>query len=180
MRIESYCLHVGRRAPQRADGHAYLAAPLKGRLAPVIGVLVNGRRVHPEIPQQDVSLLIWGLLVNTKVTDLARGPKRAALTLLDCQTARRARGDPGRRRADRGCVRDRARQTAAPTLPATDTHRKHRAIDVAVCRRILRRCRATRGTGPGSRGTPPARSLAGVADAPPRRIRPFVPMDIRK
>ena len=82
VRVESYCLHIGRRAPQHADSYAYLAAPLKGRLASIIGTLVNGRRSHPEVAQQDVQLLIWGLLLNTKVTDLTLGPQRAAVTLL--------------------------------------------------------------------------------------------------
>lgn len=80
--IESYCLHVGRRAPQRAEGYAYLAAPLKGHLAAVIKTLVDGRQSHPEISQQNVQLLIWALLARAKVTDLAPGPRQAAVTLL--------------------------------------------------------------------------------------------------
>lgn len=83
--VESYCLHVGQRAPTRFLGTSYLVAPLKGSLSPVITTLVNGRRLHPEIPQSDVQVLIWGLLLHEKVSELTRGPQRAAATLLSPQ-----------------------------------------------------------------------------------------------
>lgn len=82
MLVESYCMHVGSKAPRGAADETYLAAPLKGRLADVFRTLIEGRRAHREIPQTDVQLLIWGLLLNEKVSALGSGPRNAALRLL--------------------------------------------------------------------------------------------------
>ena len=57
--VKSYCLHAGRYAPTRGDG--YLIAPLLGERAEVIQHVLQRSAQHPEIPQQDVQRLLWGI-----------------------------------------------------------------------------------------------------------------------
>jgi hypothetical protein len=78
--VRSYCLEPGTYGPTRGDG--YLWAPLKGSKAEIISAILNNSARHPEIPQEDVQVLLWGILARTNVGDLNDGARKAAETLL--------------------------------------------------------------------------------------------------
>jgi hypothetical protein len=77
---QSYCLHAGKYGPTKGDG--YLSAPLKGARAKVIQNILRKSVAYPTIPQPDIQLLIWGILANTKITDMSRSVQIAAARLL--------------------------------------------------------------------------------------------------
>ena len=78
--LQSYCLKAGTYGPSRGDG--YLWAPLKGPKADVISAILSRSAFHPDVPQQDVQVLLWGIIARTKVSQLAAGPRKAAEALL--------------------------------------------------------------------------------------------------
>ncbi|HET7619509.1 MAG TPA: hypothetical protein VFK20_13465 [Vicinamibacterales bacterium] len=78
--IQSYCLKAGTLAPTR--GHGYLYAPLKGPKADVVTAILNRSAQHPDLPQHDIQVLLWGIIARTKVSQMGEGPRRAAETLL--------------------------------------------------------------------------------------------------
>jgi len=78
--VESYCLHAGTHGP--SGGRGYLYAPFKGPRALVIRHILQNAAAHPEIPQNDIQSLIWGILARTKISDMGEGPQRAAVALL--------------------------------------------------------------------------------------------------
>ncbi|RYY61839.1 MAG: hypothetical protein EOO05_04980 [Chitinophagaceae bacterium] len=63
-RIRSYCLHAGVYGPSKGDG--YQIAKLKGMKAAVVRNILEKSALHPEIAQQDVQKLIWGIEAGTK------------------------------------------------------------------------------------------------------------------
>lgn len=69
MRLQSYCLHAGTYGPTKGDG--YLLAPLKGDRAPLIRSIMERSVAHPEIQQQDIQQLIWGIEAYTPFQDYA-------------------------------------------------------------------------------------------------------------
>ena len=69
MRLQSYCLHAGTYGPTKGDG--YLLAPLKGDRAPLIYSIMERSVAHPEIQQQDIQQLIWGIEAYTPFQDYA-------------------------------------------------------------------------------------------------------------
>lgn len=79
--IQSYCLKAGTYGPTRGDG--YLWAPLKGPKADVINAILNRSARHPDVPQHDIQVLLWGIIARTRVSQLGEGPRAAAAKLLD-------------------------------------------------------------------------------------------------
>lgn len=79
--LQSYCLKAGTYGPTRGDG--YLWAPLKGPRSEVIKAILNRSALHPEIPQSDIQVLLWGIIARSKVSTLGEGPRRAAERLLN-------------------------------------------------------------------------------------------------
>lgn len=77
---QSYCLHAGKYGPTQGEG--YLSAPLKGDRVKAIQDILRKSVAHSDIPQRDIQLLIWGILANTKVTDMSRNVQIAAARLL--------------------------------------------------------------------------------------------------
>lgn len=69
MRLQSYCLHAGTYGPTKGDG--YLLAPLKGDRALLIRSIMERSFAHPEIQQQDIQQLIWGIEAYTPFQDYA-------------------------------------------------------------------------------------------------------------
>ncbi|HYL99707.1 MAG TPA: hypothetical protein VEZ90_12190 [Blastocatellia bacterium] len=65
--IQSYCLHAGAYAPTSGDG--YLLAPLKGDRSALIRSILQRSAQHPEIDQQDVQRLIWGIEADAGFND---------------------------------------------------------------------------------------------------------------
>ena len=77
---QSYCLHAGSYGPRKGNG--YLYAPLKGRRADVINDIMTNSVNHPEVPQRDIQLLVWGVLAETKVSSMNSNLQDAAEKLL--------------------------------------------------------------------------------------------------
>jgi hypothetical protein len=65
--IQTYCLHAGAYGPTQGSG--YLIAPLKGSRADMISSILLKSEDHPEIQQQDIQQLIWGIEAGVKFTD---------------------------------------------------------------------------------------------------------------
>jgi len=76
----SYCLHAGTYGPSKGDG--YLYAPLKGGKAGIIRTIATNSLNHPEVPQEDVQMLIWGIQSKTQFSKMPRNVQRAATKLL--------------------------------------------------------------------------------------------------
>jgi len=77
---QSYCLHAGSYGPR--SGNGYLYAPLKGRRADVINDILSNSVRHPEVPQKDIQLLVWGVLAESKVSTMSPNLQEAAEKLL--------------------------------------------------------------------------------------------------
>jgi hypothetical protein len=69
--IQSYCLKAGTLAPTR--GHGYLYAPLKGPKADIVSAILNRSAQHPDLPQHDIQVLLWGAIARTKVSQMGEG-----------------------------------------------------------------------------------------------------------
>ena len=80
LNAQSYCLHAGTYAPGRGEG--YLYTPLKGSRAEVIRNILRRSLDHPEVPQQDIQVLIWAILARTKIADMSSDMQRTANSLL--------------------------------------------------------------------------------------------------
>jgi len=79
-RAKSFCLYAG--APAAARGDGYLAAPLAGPKARIIGDILTRLYRHPDITQEDVQSLIWAVLSRTKFSSLPRDLQAVAARLL--------------------------------------------------------------------------------------------------
>ena len=66
--VESFCLQPGAFRPGRGDG--YEVAPLKGTGADAVQTILRNTSAHPEIPQGDVQLLLWGVIARTPIGDM--------------------------------------------------------------------------------------------------------------
>ena len=78
--LQSYCLKAGTFGPTRGDG--YLWAPLKGPKADVINAILTKSAFHPDLPQRDIQVLLWGIIARTRVSQLPEASRRAAQQLL--------------------------------------------------------------------------------------------------
>ncbi|RYY54619.1 MAG: hypothetical protein EOO09_13650 [Chitinophagaceae bacterium] len=65
--IRSYCLHAGVYGPTKGDG--YQIANLKGMKSKVVEHILAKSAIHPEIPQQHVQQLIWGIESGTRFSN---------------------------------------------------------------------------------------------------------------
>lgn len=63
-RFNTFCLHAGVYAP--TEGSGYLVAQLKGSKAQLIQNILSGYYQHPEIAQEDVQRLLWGIEAGQK------------------------------------------------------------------------------------------------------------------
>ena len=66
-KVQSYCLKAGTYGPSKGDG--YLLSPLRGNKSDVVYNIVKRSVEHPEIAQQDIQVLLWGIIYGTKFTD---------------------------------------------------------------------------------------------------------------
>lgn len=80
---QSYCLHAGTHGPGKGEG--YLYAPLKGPRENVIRGILQRSVAQPQIPQQEVQVLIWSILARTKPSQLAANVKQTAGKLMTPQ-----------------------------------------------------------------------------------------------
>ncbi len=88
--VESYCLQPGAFRPGRGDG--YVLAPLKGAGADAVQTILREAAAHPEIPQSDVQLLLWGVIARTPVQEMDAPLQTAARTLMTPAEIARANG----------------------------------------------------------------------------------------
>jgi len=65
--LQSYCLQAGTYGPSKGDG--YLLAPVRGKQAGVVKNVLKNSANHPNIKQQDIQRLLWGIIAGTKFTD---------------------------------------------------------------------------------------------------------------
>jgi hypothetical protein len=65
--VQSFCLHAGTYGPTKGEG--YLFAPLKGNQAKLIDSICHRYLLYPDIKQEDVQLLLWGIEAGTKFYD---------------------------------------------------------------------------------------------------------------
>jgi len=77
---QSYCLRAGTHGPGSGDG--YLYAPLKGSAADIIQNVLRRSVDHPDIPQQQVQVLLWAIIAQTDLASLPSERQRVARTLL--------------------------------------------------------------------------------------------------
>ena len=66
-KFNTFCLHAGTYAPTEGDG--YLVAPIKGPKAELIKSILGRYYEHPEISQDDVQMLIWGIEAGQKFSN---------------------------------------------------------------------------------------------------------------
>ena len=88
--LESYCLHAGVHGPGKGEG--YLLAPLRGPRAEVIGQILRETVAHPELAQEDIQALIWGILARGKISDMPNALRTAAQAVLTPAQIRRLNG----------------------------------------------------------------------------------------
>lgn len=81
--VESFCLRAGEYGPSEGDGYAY--APLQGPQADIVQHVLQGAYAHPEIPQEDIQVLIWAIIARTKISDMSQEMQMTAARLLTAQ-----------------------------------------------------------------------------------------------
>jgi hypothetical protein len=80
LQSQSYCLKAGTHGPGAGDG--YLFAPPKGPAEDPVMTIVRNSVNHPEIPQQDIQVLLWAIIARAKFEDLQPQMKTTASRLL--------------------------------------------------------------------------------------------------
>jgi len=108
---ESYCLHAGTHGPGGGDG--YVSAPLQGPKRDAVRHILQDAVAHPEIPQQDIQVLLWAILARTRIGDMPRKTQVTAARLLTPAQLLDLNGGA------LGLVPDRAWREAAQSLPPT-------------------------------------------------------------
>jgi len=78
---QSYCLKAVTYGPNRGDG--YVLAPLKGPWSGLIRNVLHRSALHPEIAQEDIQLLLWAIILRTKIEDMPPDAQQVATTLLE-------------------------------------------------------------------------------------------------
>lgn len=78
--FESYCLRTATHAPGKGDG--YLLAPIKGARTAAIQIILQNTVKHPEVPREDVQMLLWAILSRVRVSAMAPKLQNAARVLL--------------------------------------------------------------------------------------------------
>ncbi|MGC9505465.1 hypothetical protein [Baaleninema sp.] len=78
--LQSYCLRAGTHGPGGGDGYAY--APLEGPRADLITKILRESANYPDIPQRQIQILLWGIIAQTRVSDMDENIQSVARTLL--------------------------------------------------------------------------------------------------
>jgi hypothetical protein len=79
--VQSYCLRAGTHAP-RAGGPGYIYAPLKGEKDDIVLHILQRSWSHPEVSQEDIQCLIWGIIARTDLKEMPEAEQKAAEILL--------------------------------------------------------------------------------------------------
>ena len=80
--FESYCLRPATRGPSGAQSDGYLWAPLKGPRANAVSLILRGAAAHPNVPREDIQMLLWAILARTRVSEMPPTLQAAARVLL--------------------------------------------------------------------------------------------------
>lgn len=78
--VQSYCLKAGTYGPSKGDGYSY--APLKGQFASIVQSIIQGSKMHQDIPQRNIQVLLWALIARTKFSDMSTEMQTTAAKLL--------------------------------------------------------------------------------------------------
>jgi hypothetical protein len=78
--FESYCLRTATWAPGAGDG--YLWAPIKGSRGNAIGTILRASQAHPNVPRDDIQMLLWAILSRSRVSEMPPKLQAAARALL--------------------------------------------------------------------------------------------------
>jgi hypothetical protein len=68
LNARSFCLRGYTYGPSKGDGHLY--APLKGKKADFVQSIIEHFAAKPEVPQQDVQVLIWAIIAGADMNTL--------------------------------------------------------------------------------------------------------------
>lgn len=80
IQLESYCLKPGTHGPGGGDGYGY--AQLAGPQADIIRKILRQTANHPALPQRDVQILLWGIIAQTRLSDMDTEVQQVARQLL--------------------------------------------------------------------------------------------------
>ncbi|MFM9873817.1 MAG: hypothetical protein ACKVQS_10180 [Fimbriimonadaceae bacterium] len=80
MTIKSFCGKGYTYGPTQGEG--YVWGPWKGSKAKFLQTLLKAYNAKPEVPQQNVQLLIWSILARVKPQDMSNEAKSALLALV--------------------------------------------------------------------------------------------------
>src|SRR5687768_405829 len=80
MQVQSYCLKAGTHGPTTGDG--YLFGPVKGPMDDIVMKIVRGSVNRPEVPQQDIQVLLWAIIARTKLSDMPQKMQQTAAMFL--------------------------------------------------------------------------------------------------
>jgi hypothetical protein len=78
--LQSYCLKFG--TYERTGGDGFRVGVVAGRMAPTVEALLRNAYAHPEVAQQNIQQLIWGLLAGVALSEMAAPAQSAARSLL--------------------------------------------------------------------------------------------------
>jgi hypothetical protein len=80
---QSYCLHAGTHGPGGGDG--YLYAPTLGSAEEAVIAIRQNSYQHPDIPQQDIQVLLWAIVARARFETLGPRQREVAARLLTPQ-----------------------------------------------------------------------------------------------
>lgn len=77
---ESYCLKAGTHGPGGGDGYGY--AQLEGPRSGIVRKLLQEAANHPDIPQRQIQVLLWGIIARTQLRDMSAEAQAVAQRML--------------------------------------------------------------------------------------------------
>ncbi len=80
--FDAFCFRPGTRGPSVGSAHGYLAAPLQGPQARYLAKILDGYASQPDLRQEPVQELVWGLLTRARFRYLSREVQATAARLL--------------------------------------------------------------------------------------------------
>ena len=80
--VRSFCLQLATYAPRKGSGEGYLYAPIKGPRADIVRNVLKRSFERPEIPQEDVQVLLWAIISYAKLSEMSAERQLTASALL--------------------------------------------------------------------------------------------------
>ncbi|NEO27608.1 MAG: hypothetical protein F6K03_12125, partial [Kamptonema sp. SIO4C4] len=110
MTLQSYCLKPGTYAPGGGDGYGY--APLEGPRSEIIEKILRQAVNYPEIEQRKIQVLLWGIIAQTRLSDMDEDVQAVARQILDEDEINEINGGA------LGLIPDRVRREIFANLPS--------------------------------------------------------------